>query len=200
MVVHVCVGMCMCGQYSFLPACIFTHRHAGYYPILHTSFFFSSLSIMPPLSMNEGFVWFFLQLSAVHCYPGFALCFLAWTYSCFFHLSLTEEIISDWAMVEEQQTNISYLWTRFRSTLQTIFVQSCSQNLFVLLSTTVQRVLINICGCFSELFNKWYCRTTELALFMWVHMCKCTLCPRHELYRHSTLPVLWLSLCIRRKV
>lgn len=83
-ILHVCVCVCAQGRYSCLSACIFTHRHAGYYQILKGSCFFPSFSITPPLSMNEGFVWFFLRLSALHFYSGFALHFLAWTNGWFF--------------------------------------------------------------------------------------------------------------------
>lgn len=81
----------------------------------------SSFSITLPLSMNEGFVWFDLRLSVVHCYPSFALHFLAETHGCFFfHLSLRGNDFWLGEMREERQTNISYFWTRLRCTLQTI--------------------------------------------------------------------------------
>lgn len=135
---HIYGCSCQCGFLQagtvFMPSCL--HIHTQTCRLLYDiarQLFFSSLSITPPLSMNEGFVWFFLQLSAVHCYPGFALRFLASTRGwVFFHLSLTEEIISDWERLgEERQTNISYLWTRPRRTLQTVLVPTgpgCCQN------------------------------------------------------------------------
>lgn len=95
---------CLCGFLnvgaSFKPSC--PHIHTKILRILsdiERCLFFSASSITLPLSMNEGFVWFFLQLSTIPRYPNFALCFLAWTdmvFQIFFHLTLTEEMISDW--------------------------------------------------------------------------------------------------------
>lgn len=79
-----------------------THTHTSLFWYCTPVVFSPSFSIMPPPSMNKGFVWIFLRLSAVQCYPGFALCFLAWVHSWFlflsfffFNLSFTKEIISD---------------------------------------------------------------------------------------------------------
>lgn len=121
----VCGSSWPCGRVhvgtEFMPSCLHIHTQTCWLlSDITRQLFFSWFSITPPPSMNEGLVRFFLQLSAVRCYPGFALCFLAWTHSCFFlffNLTLTEEMISDWR--EERQTNISYLWTRLRSTRQT---------------------------------------------------------------------------------
>lgn len=106
----------------------------------------------------RGFVWFFLRLSAVHSYSGFALHFLACTNGWFFfHISLTEEMISDW---ERWGRNDKLIYPTSEPGLgahcepfQFQYAQVAAKFLFPLPPTTVQRVLINICGCFSEIFN-----------------------------------------------
>ena len=140
--------------------------------------FSPSVSITPPLSMNKGFVCLFLELSTLHCYPGFALCFLARTHGCFFHCSLTEEIISDW---EQWGRNDKLIYLTSEPILDEYckpfwfqYAQAGAKVLLPLASTTVQRVLTNVCGCFNKIFNNWYWRITKFAPFTWVHMCKWT--------------------------
>lgn len=97
MSVYVCVTSD--SAHSSLPVlyCMFTHTdHQVIFRYCTPVVFFPSFAITLPLSMNEGFVWFFLQLSAVHCYPGFALPFPGLDTRLGSPLSLTEEMISDW--------------------------------------------------------------------------------------------------------
>lgn len=155
MVVLVYVGSCTWGQYSCLHirTCKLLSDIAG-------QLFFPSVSVTPPLSMNKGFVWLFLELSALHCYPGSALCFLAGTHGCFFHRSLTEEIISDW---EQWGRNDKLIYPTSEPSLGVHckpfwfqYAWAGAKVLLPLASTTVQRVLTNVCGCFNKIFNDWY--------------------------------------------
>lgn len=98
----------------------------------------------------------------------------------FFHLSLTEEMISDW---ERWGRNDKLIHPTSEPSLGAHckpfwfqYTQAVAKILFPLPSTTVQRVLINVCGCFSEIFNNWYWSIIKLAPFMWVRICKYTFC------------------------
>lgn len=91
-VVYVCMSECLNNLQvhnllrMWLSVWVCAHRDSTHVIIHYCTavVFFPSFSIIPSLSMNEEFVWFFLQLSAVHSYPGFALCFLAWTHGWVF--------------------------------------------------------------------------------------------------------------------
>lgn len=109
----------------------------------------------------------------------------------FFHFSLAEEMISDWERWgEERQANTSLLWTRLCAHFKPFwfqFTQDAAKILFPLPSTTVQRVFINVCGCFSETFKNWYWSIIEPGTFMWVHICKCTFCQKLDSLWYYTL-------------
>lgn len=79
-------------------ACV---RRDGAHVIVHycmpADFYFPPPLILHyDVSMNEKFVWFFLQLSGAHSYNDFARSIFWSEHMAFFHLGLTEEIISDW--------------------------------------------------------------------------------------------------------
>lgn len=163
------------------PACIFTHRHAGYIPILHASCFFC-----PHSPLHRLYPWirglFGFSSSFPLCTVTPVLLSVSWRghMAAFFHLSLTEEMISDW---ERWGRNDKLIYPTSEPGLGAHckpfwfqYAQAGAKSWFTLPSTTVKRVFLNVCGCFSESLNNWYWSIIKLVPFMLVYMYKCTFC------------------------
>lgn len=161
-----CGCLCLCGCAHLQTVLILVFIFAGQLPP-------PPFSITPSLYMNGEFVWFFPQLSAVHSYPGFALCFLAG--KLFFPHGGNHSWLG--AMAEEWQTNT------VQPTSEPIRVptlwDNCQPNPLAL--PPVQEVLI----------NNWYWNITELAPSLWVNSVPFKAMQNTQ--RHSTCHILCLS-------
>lgn len=147
--------------------------------------FFSSASIIFIHEWGVCLVFpqaFLCALLPLFCspFPGLG------TFFFFLHLSLRGNDF--WLRVGGGTTNISYPWTQLRCTLHPFrfpICPGCCQNFVsATFDYSTKSPHYNVCGWFSEIFNKWHWSMAELGSFMWVHMCKCTFCQQFNSLWH----------------